>query len=107
MSKSLRDGEPISSLNLDSCDSPLLADVLSLMCNLDRYVRSDYQGSFELVDRVTKETQNVPLLLYPFRNLSLEDMVGLLSCVKQLLLPNKGDRFVHSVFNTVILMFHI
>ena len=38
MSKCLEDGEPISSLSLDSCEPALLADVISLMCNSHRSV---------------------------------------------------------------------
>ena len=38
--------------------------------------------------------------LYHFhllRDLSLEDMVGLLSCVQHLFLPDKSDRYVYVI----------
>ena len=136
MSKCLEDGEPISSLSLDSCEPALLADVISLMFTSHRsimmlvcvvllkqlsiYIQGGALTSIGVIPYPAPLTpslyivhikwdhncgnvyvspcNNTCFLSYLLRTLSLEDMVRLLLCVKQLLLPNKTDRFVCNVF---------
>ena len=72
----------------------LLQTIIGFPIGYLRHIFENNQWQANILSSANVTASHNDVIVLHCRALSLEDMVELLSCVKQLLFPNKPDRFV-------------